>query len=253
MPRQTPSQPARDGERPRAPSTRPAALRLPREAKAARQARALRILQGLSAAYPQAACALRHATPLELLIATILSAQCTDTRVNEVTRRLFAKYRCASDYAGAPQAELEQEIRSTGFFRNKARSIRDCCSILTERHGGEVPRTLAELTRLPGIGRKTANVVLGNAFDTPGLVVDTHVRRIARRLGLTRQTDPEKIEADLMQLIPRHDWTMFSHYMIHHGRALCAARKPRCADCPIAADCPGKTQFAKPAPGRSCR
>jgi endonuclease-3 len=197
------------------------------------------IVQRLSAAYPDARCALNYRNPLQLLIATILSAQCTDERVNIVTRSLFAKYRTASDYANVNPAELEQDIRSTGFFRNKARSIRECCRLLVERHGGEVPRTMDELVQLPGIGRKTANVVLGTAMGLPtGVVVDTHVHRLSRRMGLTRQREPEKIERVLMRLIPQQEWIGFGHRMIAHGRRLCTARKPECASCCVCDVCP---------------
>jgi endonuclease-3 len=174
-----------------------------------------------------------------LLIATILSAQCTDKRVNLVTTDLFRRYRSAADYAQAPAPELEQAIQSTGFFRNKAKSIQACCRALVEKHGGQVPRTMPELTALAGVGRKTANVVLGNAFGlNEGIVVDTHVTRLAQRLGLTRQTDAEKIEQELMPLIPREDWTLFSHWLIWHGRRRCEARKPDCAGCEVSDLCP---------------
>lgn len=197
------------------------------------------ILAALRRTYPQAHCELRYSNPLELLIATILSAQCTDSRVNEVTRHLFRKYRTAEDYARAPLAELEEAIRSTGFYRSKARSIQACCQALVERHGGQVPKTMSELTALNGVGRKTANVVLGNAFGlNEGIVVDTHVRRVARRLGLTAHNDPDKIEQDLMQLVPKELWTQFSHWLIWHGRRRCTARKPDCAHCELRAWCP---------------
>jgi endonuclease-3 len=182
---------------------------------------------------------LNFRTPLELLIATILSAQCTDKRVNIVTAELFAKYRTAADYANAPLADIEAAIRTTGFFRNKAKNIQACCRKLVERHGGEVPRTMEELHSLDGVGRKTANVVLGNAFGiNVGVVVDTHVGRLSKRLGLTRHDDPVKVEQDLMKLVPQDEWTLFSHWLIWHGRRRCAARKPDCAHCEIAALCP---------------
>jgi endonuclease-3 len=196
------------------------------------------IIERLERQYP-AVCALEHHNPLELLVATILSAQCTDARVNVVTRDLFAKYRVADDYANASPEELEDEIRSTGFFRNKTKSIIGMAQALVERHGGRVPSTMAELTALPGVGRKTANVVLGNAFGIDeGIVVDTHVKRIANRLKLTNHADPEKIERDLMKIVPGEKWTPFSHLLIHHGRQICQARSPKCEICPVRALCP---------------
>lgn len=201
--------------------------------------RVRKLIVALRRTYPDAHCELNYSNPLELLIATILSAQCTDKRVNMVTAELFKKYRTAADYANAPLSELEQAIKTTGFYRSKARNIQACCRALVERHGGEVPRTMAELTALDGVGRKTANVVLGNAFGVnEGIVVDTHVVRLARRLGLTRHTDANKIEQDLTKLVPRADWTMFSHWLIWHGRRRCFARKPDCAHCEIARLCP---------------
>jgi endonuclease-3 len=210
-----------------------------RESEAAKAARLKKIIAGLRKAYPDAHCELNFANPLELLVATILSAQCTDKRVNLVTAELFKKYRAAADYATVPAAELEAAIKSTGFFRNKAKSIQACCRKLVERHGGQVPKTMDELTHLDGVGRKTANVVLGNAFGiNAGVVVDTHVARLATRLGLTQQKDPEKIEQELMQLVPQRQWTLFSHWLIWHGRRRCDARKPDCANCEIAKLCP---------------
>lgn len=210
---------------------------------AARAARVKSICAALRATYPDAHCQLHYRNPLELLIATILSAQCTDVRVNQVTASLFQKYRCAADYADAPQAELEKDIQSTGFYRNKAKNIQAACRALVERHGGQVPRTMEALTALAGVGRKTANVVLGNAFGlNEGIVVDTHVSRLAARLKLTREKDPEKIERDLMALVPQEDWTLFSHWLIWHGRRRCAARKPDCAHCEIRALCPSAGQ-----------
>ena len=198
-----------------------------------------RLLVGLQKTYPDAHCELEYGSPLELLVATILSAQCTDKRVNKVTAQLFRKFRSAADYANAPLATLEQEIKPTGFYRNKAKNIQACCRKLLERHGGEVPRTMGELTRLDGVGRKTANVVLGNAFAlNEGIVVDTHVSRLTRRLGLTKQTTPEKIEVDLMKLVPQAQWTLFSHWLIWHGRRRCFARTPDCAKCEIQKLCP---------------
>jgi len=189
------------------------------------------IVKGLDQAYPHARCSLDFKNPLELLIATILSAQCTDKRVNEVTKTLFQKYKKAQDYAQAPLAEIEADIRSTGFFHNKAKNIQGCCRDLVKRYQGKVPQTMEELVALPGIGRKTANVVLGNAFGIPGIVVDTHVSRIAQRLGLTHENDPVKIEFALMPLISEKQWTIFSHQMIEHGRSLCTARAPQCPAC----------------------
>lgn len=200
--------------------------------------RARQIVRRLQRLYPDAHCALRHENALQLLVATILSAQCTDVRVNLVTPALFARYRTAADFAGADPAELEQAIQSTGFFRNKARNIIGCCKEIVAQHHGEVPGTLEELVVLPGVGRKTANVVLGNAFDTPGLVVDTHVARLSQRMGLTKQGDPVKIEQDLMDLVPKEEWTMFSHRMIFHGRQVCFARKPNCEGCTLKDICP---------------
>lgn len=200
---------------------------------------ARRVVKRLRAEYPDATCALRFSNPLELLIATILSAQCTDVRVNLVTPALFARYRTAADYAASKQAELEKLIQSTGFFRNKAKSIRACCAALAEEYGGEVPKDLDALVKLPGVGRKTANVVLGTAYGlATGVVVDTHVTRLSRRLGLTGEKDAKKIERDLMALLPRRDWVDFSHLLIHHGRQICKARKPACDICPLARWCP---------------
>jgi len=189
--------------------------------------------------YPDATCSLDFRNPLELLVATILSAQCTDERVNLVTKHLFKKYTTAADYARAPRKQLEGDIQSTGFFRNKAKSIQGCCRTLAEEHHGQVPQDLDVLVALPGIGRKTANVVLGTAYGIPsGIVVDTHVGRVSRRLGLTPQKDPVKIERELMEMIPQKDWVAFSHRMIQHGRRVCRARKPACDDCPFRSYCP---------------
>ncbi len=197
------------------------------------------LLKRLDKCYPNATTALRYSNPLELLVATILSAQCTDERVNKVTETLFKKYRSAADYARVSQEELEQDIKSTGFFRNKAKMIRECCQILCEKYGGEVPRDIDLLTQLPGIGRKTANVVLGTAYGIPtGVVVDTHVERVSRRLGLTREKNRDKIEQDLMRLIPKRKWIVFSHQLIHHGRQVCTARKPKCSSCCLEDLCP---------------
>jgi endonuclease-3 len=197
------------------------------------------VLTILRREYPEARCALDFRTPLELLIATILSAQCTDTRVNIVTKELFRKYRTASDYAEAPLEDLEKEIQSTGFYHNKAKNIRACCRILSQEYGGRVPRDLPTLVELPGIGRKTANVVLGTAYTiASGIVVDTHVARVAFRLGLTERKLPEKIEEDLAKLLPPKEWIAFSHQVIHHGRRVCAARRPKCSICPLGGLCP---------------
>jgi endonuclease-3 len=197
------------------------------------------ILRRLRRAYPDYQCALDHQNPLQLLVATILSAQCTDERVNLVTPALFAHYRTAADYANAPDGELEDYIKSTGFFRNKAKSIRACCRAIADNHAGQVPQTMAELTQLAGIGRKTASVVLGVAFGkAEGVVVDTHVTRLSQRLGLTRQKTAEKIEHELMDAIPHEDWIDFSHLIIWHGRRRCSARKPDCTQCELADLCP---------------
>ncbi len=200
---------------------------------------AAQIARRLAKQYPDATCALHFQSPLELLVATILSAQCTDVRVNQVTKDLFRKYRTAADYARAKLPELERDIQSTGFFRNKAKSIQECCRTLLDRYDGEVPREIEQLVELPGIGRKTANVVLGTAYGiASGVVVDTHVTRISYRLGLTREKDPKKIEKDLMGLFAAKDWIMLSHRLIHHGRRCCTARKPKCDECPLDSLCP---------------
>ena len=237
--RSTPGR-TRVAQRARRAKTRRAAPASPRRGRFAPPdpARVTALLRGLRAAYPEARVALQFANPLQLLIATILSAQCTDERVNMVTPALFARYPDAAAFAAADPDELEERIRSTGFYRMKAKAIRSCCADIVDRFGGRVPRTLEELTTLRGVGRKTANVVLGNAFGIPGLVVDTHVGRLANRMGLTRERDAVKIEMALMPLVPREDWTLFSHWLILHGRRVCNARKPRCSRCPVAADCP---------------
>ena len=207
--------------------------------------RAGRIVKKLAASYADAECALVHSSALELLVATILSAQCTDVRVNLVTKELFKRYKSAKDFAGSDPKELEAAIRSTGFFRNKAKSIRGAAKMLVETFGGEVPSTMEELLQLPGVARKTANVVLGTWFrKASGVVVDTHVHRIARRLQLTREDDPKKIERDLMALLPEAEWINFSHRLIWHGRKLCTARKPKCGECPLAEDCPSAGKIA---------
>ena len=212
---------------------------MPRESQQAKAARLKQIIVTLQQTYPQAHCELNFSNPLELLVATILSAQCTDKRVNIVTSDLFKKYRAAADYAQASLEELEQQIKTTGFFRNKAKSIKACCQAIVENYGGQVPRTMAELLTLGGVGRKTANVVLGNSFGINlGIVVDTHVARLAQRLGLTKHSAPEKIELELMKLVPQEQWTLFSHWLIWHGRRRCYARKPDCGNCEIRPLCP---------------
>jgi endonuclease III len=200
--------------------------------------RCKQILNGLEDAYPDAQCALLHSNPLELLIATILSAQCTDARVNIVTRGLFGKYRSPHDYVGVSQEELEEDIRSTGFYRNKAKSIRGACAMILEKFGGAVPDSMEELLQLPGVARKTANVVLGVAFGkADGIVVDTHVFRVSRRLDLSDSETPENVERDLMRIVPKARWISFSHQMILHGRAICKARNPLCVQCPVGKVC----------------
>jgi len=196
------------------------------------------IVARLERAYPDAHCALHHRDALQLLIATILSAQCTDARVNMVTPALFAKYPDAEAFAEADRTELEEMIRSTGFYHNKAKNIIGCCQELVMRHGGKVPQDLDSLVALPGVGRKTANVVLGNAFGIPGVVVDTHVSRLSQRLDLTSNDDPNKIEIDLMEIVPRDKWTLLAHLLIEHGRRVCMARSPRCAGCVLSELCP---------------
>ena len=203
------------------------------------QRRTLRIIELLRKEYPAPKTALRFSNPLQLLVSTILSAQCTDVRVNMVTRDLFKKYRTARDYAEANQKELENEIRSTGFYRNKAKNIIACARMLVEQYGGKVPATMEELTKLPGVGRKTANCVLGGAFGiNAGVVVDTHVERLAQRLGLTKEQTAEKIEQDLMRIVPQKDWYDFSNMLILHGRKVCSARKPNCPACSLKKLCP---------------
>jgi endonuclease-3 len=204
-----------------------------------RAARAREILARLRQVYPDARCSLDFSNPLELLVATILSAQCTDERVNAVTKELFRKYRTAADYANATPDELERDIKQTGFYRNKAKHIREAATLLVREYHGEVPRTMAELIALPGVARKTANVVMGNAYGiVEGVVVDTHVGRLAQRMGLTATDDPVKVEQDLMGLLPQQDWLDLSHIFIYHGRALCQARKPLCERCPVRGLCP---------------
>ena len=213
-----------------------------RESKKARTDRAAQVFALLDEEYPDAHCALEHRTPYELAAATILSAQCTDARVNMVTPVLFGRYPEAEDLAGARTEDVEEIIRSTGFFRNKTKSLIGMATAVTERHGGELPRTLAELVKLSGIGRKTANVILGNAFGIDeGVVVDTHVKRLSGRLAFTRHTDPVKIEQDLMKIFPLERWTLLAHLLIFHGRQVCSARKPRCEDCAVSHLCPSSS------------
>ncbi|HZE89693.1 MAG TPA: endonuclease III [Verrucomicrobiae bacterium] len=227
-----------------------------RTSRAKERARAARVVGALLAAYPDARCALRFGNPLECLVATVLSAQCTDARVNLVTKDLFRTYRTAADYAGAPREEIEKAVRSTGFFRSKARSIQGLAAALVRDHGGKVPSTMEELIALPGVGRKTANVVLGESFGiVSGIVVDTHVHRLSRRLGLTTGDDPVKIERDLMAVVPEAQWIPFGMRMIAHGRRICDARRPRCAECPLLPDCPAGAELAgkKPLTARRAR
>lgn len=210
-----------------------------REPKFQRQARTQEILRLLKRAHPDARCALNHSNAFELLVATILSAQCTDERVNKVTAELFRKYRKPEDYLKVRDTELQQDVKTTGFFRNKTKSIQGACKVLIEEFGGEVPRTMAELLRIPGAARKTANVVLGVAYGiTEGVVVDTHVSRLSQRLKLTRQKDPVKIEKELMELVPKKDWIIFAHLLIFHGRRVCKARRPLCEECIVEKLCP---------------
>jgi len=201
--------------------------------------RTRKIIARLKKAYPDAKCSLNHSNPLELLIATILSAQCTDERVNIVTADLFRKYRSCADYLKVPTSELQNDVRTTGFFRNKTKSIQGACKVLNEKYADRVPETMEELLELPGVARKTANVVLGNAFGiASGVVVDTHVSRLSHRLGLTENKPPEKIERDLVELVPKKDWIDFSHLLIYHGRRVCKARKPLCEKCVVEKYCP---------------
>jgi len=212
---------------------------MPRESHADKFDRTQRLLAVLKRTYPDAHCELNFENPLQLLVATILSAQCTDKRVNLVTAELFKKYKTARDFAAAPLADIEEAVRTTGFFRNKAKNIKACCAALVEKFSGEVPRTIDELHALAGVGRKTANVVLGNVFNiNVGVVVDTHVTRLSNRLGLAKGTDAVKLEQDLVKLVPQNDWCLFSHLLIWHGRRRCDARKPDCENCEIKNLCP---------------
>ena len=214
--------------------------------------RVRQIIRTLKKEHPDARCSLDHTSPLELLVATILSAQCTDERVNLVTADLFRKYRTCEDYASAPAAELERDIHSTGFFRNKAKAIQGACRMIGERYGGRVPDSMEELLELPGVARKTANVVLGNAYGiASGVVVDTHVARLSERLGLSAEKQPEKIERDLAELVPESDWIIFPPLLIAHGRKVCKARTPLCGECPVAKLCPSAFTFEGAADSRA--
>jgi endonuclease-3 len=204
-----------------------------RESLSATRARAKKVFSRLSKAYPDAECSLEHGDPLELLVATILSAQCTDERVNKTTPALFKRFKTAKDFASAPQKELEKYIQSCGFYKNKAKNIIGACKKIVDEHGGKVPCTLEELIQLPGVGRKTANVLLGTVFGVPGVVVDTHCGRLARRLGFTQHEDPTKAEHDLMKVWPKENWSLYSHLLVFHGRAVCFARGPKCSACPV--------------------
>jgi endonuclease-3 len=224
-----------------------APAKLPLKVLADRKARIAKILPILKETYPHAKCSLNFSTPLQLLVATILSAQCTDDRVNIVTKDLFRKYKSAADYASAAPGALEKDIQSTGFYRNKAKNIRAMAQSILDKHHDQVPKTMEELTSLAGVGRKTANVVLGNAFDiSVGIVVDTHVTRVSNRVALTDHvSDAVKIEQDLMAVVPPKDWTLWSHLLIHHGRAICQARRPKCEECPLLPYCPAGQQFIR--------
>jgi len=216
---------------------------MPRESLAKKKVRVLEIIKRLQEHYPAAKCSLNFKSAHQLMVATILSAQCTDERVNIVTRDLFKKYRSIKDFAAADLAELEEDVRTTGFFRNKAKSIKLSAQQLLEEHGGKIPRTLDELVKLAGVGRKTGSVILGAGYGmAEGVVVDTHVGRISRLLGLTKEKDPVKVERDLMKILPEEDWIVWSHLMIDHGRALCIARRPRCGECLLSDVCPGRLE-----------
>lgn len=222
-----------------------------RETKEELKKRVRAIIQRLKRAYPDARCSLNHTNPFELLVATILSAQCTDERVNIVTADLFRKYRKPEDYLKVSPRELEKDIQSTGFFRNKTKSLQGTSKVLVEKYGGQVPKTMAELLELPGVARKTANVVLGNAFEIKsGIVVDTHVSRLSHRLGLTKEKDPQKIERALVEIVPKKDWVIFPHLLISHGRNTCKARNPACAECVVEKACPSSSLKTGVVPGR---
>ena len=234
--------------------TAPAAILSPEKALAQRKTQARRVLRGLKETYPEADCELNFTNALELLIATILSAQCTDVRVNQVTSTLFHKYRTANDFAESDQSVLEEELKPTGFFRQKAFSVRTTCQMLRDNYRSEVPKKLSELVKLAGVARKTANVVLGTAYGiASGVVVDTHVKRLAFRWGLTDEEDPEKVERDLMALIPKKDWVFFGHATIWHGRRQCYARKPDCLTCPMLSFCPQRGLGQRTTPVRKPR
>jgi len=208
---------------------------------AAKRERAGAVFERLREAYPDARCSLDYKKPLDLMVATILAAQCTDVRVNIVTKNLFRKYRKPQDYVNAPRADLEEDVRTCGFFRQKAKSIVNACARIIDAYGGAVPSTMEDLLTLDGVGRKTANVLLGECFGTPGIIVDTHCIRLSRRLGFTRHEDPVKIEQDLMKIWPRENWTLYSHCLVYHGRSVCRARDPQCAGCPVGDLCPSCT------------
>jgi len=219
-------------------------LKQPQNTNSDDQNRTLKIIELLEKEHRDAKIALNHTNPLELLIATILSAQCTDERVNVVTKTLFKKYRSIEDYAGADLKELEQDIRSTGFYRNKARNIKKCCQIILDKFGSQVPKTMEEILELPGVARKTANIVLSNAYGVvEGIAVDTHVRRLSRRLGLTANDNPDKIEQDLMKLVPKSKWMRFTELLIFHGRKTCTAKRPKCETCVVNKLCPSAFTF----------
>jgi endonuclease-3 len=219
-------------------TTSPSKTRTASDSEAQDRRRVAGMIEILTREFPDARCMLDHSSPFELLIATILAAQCTDAMVNQVAESLFKKYRTPEAYANAPQDELEKDIYKTGFFRNKAKSIKNCCGSLLEKHGGKVPSTMEELIALGGVGRKTANCVLGVSYGVPGIIVDTHVRRLSYRMGYTDETDPDKIEQDLMKIVPKNEWTHASHLLAAHGRAYCTAKKPNCDECPVAHLCP---------------
>jgi endonuclease III len=213
-------------------------LAFARETLQDKKKRVRKIIQTLRKLYPNTKTHLNFTNPLELLVATILAAQCTDERVNKVTEYLFKKYRTADDYANADLKTLEQEVKPTGFYRNKAKAIKNCCKVLVEKYNGQVPDTLEELVKLPGVGRKTANAVLANAFGKQGIIVDTHLKRVTARLGLVKSKNPDKIEFELMEIVPKDKWTLFSHLIGEHGRYVCEARKPKCSICKINKLCP---------------
>jgi len=209
-----------------------------KETVESKKSRARKIIKKLKKIYPNAGTHLNFSNPLELLVATILAAQCTDERVNQVTKYLFVKYRTAEDYANADLKVLEREVKPTGFYRNKAKAIKNCCKVLVEKYNGRVPDKLEELVKLPGVGRKTANAVIANAFGGQGIIVDTHLKRVVKRLGLAESSNPDKIEFELMKITPKRSWTKFSHLIGEHGREICKARKPECPVCPVNSLCP---------------